>query len=142
MMDPHIGGRVAMQLPMHNKAIKDYWKPVNFRLAVNEGASEIPDWSFYTSGDLILNEKAKAALEPFLLNAGELLPLNSEDGSYYFFNCLIKIGKGEPLPEDKDLYKASPSVGIDIICSDAFKAAVENAGLKGMYFTSSLTALV
>jgi len=141
LMDPYIGGRIAMQLPMYNKPIKKYWTPVSFQLAENAGAQEIPDWSFYTSGDLILNEKAKNALEGFLLESGEILPLLSDDGRYYFFNCLIKIEEGQQLPENKDLYKATPTVGIDLICSDAFKTAAEEAQLKGMYFTNDVTVL-
>ncbi|MCO1334003.1 hypothetical protein MO867_06575 [Microbulbifer sp. OS29] len=141
MLDPHIGGRVAMHLAIHNLPIEEYWKPVKFVLKENQDATEIPDWSFYTSGNLILNEKAKAALEPFLLEAGELLPLESDQGQYYFFNCLLKVDEGEELPVGRDLYKATPAVGIDLICSQVFRDAVEKAQLAGIYFTSDVSAL-
>ena len=140
-LDPHIGGRVAQQLPMYNKSIKDFWQPIEFRVAENDGATQVPDWSFYTSGDLILNEKAKNALEQYLLEAGELLPLRSNEDNYYFFNCLVKYDHGQELPEDKSIFKASPTVGIDLICSDRFKNAAQEAGLTGIYFTEDIETL-
>lgn len=114
---------------------------MEFKLAENQGATEIPDWSFYTAGNLILNEKARSALEPFLVAAGEILPLKSDQGQYYFLNCLTKVDEGQVLPTDQDLYKATPTAGIDLICSDAFRQTAENAGLKGIYFTSDVSAL-
>ena len=143
LLDPYIGELAAMNLPKRNMPIAEYWKPVNFKLnKSNEGATEAPDWNFYTAGNLILNEKAKTALEPFLDEVGEILPLQSDAGQYYFFNCLVKYESGEALPADKALFKASPSIGIDLICSGAFKQAVSDADLQGMYFASDIEVLV
>lgn len=143
LLDPHIGELAAMNLPKRNMPITEYWNPVSFKLNKNnEGATETPDWNFYTAGNLILNEKAKSALEPFLAEAGEILPLKSAEGKYYFFNCLIKYEHGQDLPRDNNLFKASPTLGIDLICSDAFAQAVKDADLQGVYFTSDIAALV
>lgn len=137
LLDPHIGELAAMNLPKRNMPIAEYWSPINFKLNKNnEGATEVPDWSFYTAGNLILNEKAKAALEPFLVEAGEILPLTSAEGKYYFFNCLIKCEHGQDLPRNKHLVKASPTARIDLMCSDTFVQAIKNADLKGMYLTN------
>lgn len=143
LLDPHIGELAAMNLPKRNMPIAEHWSPVNFKLNKNnEGATEIPDWSFYTAGNLILNERAKTALESLLVEAGEILPLKTAEEKYYFFNCLIKFEHEQAMPKDKHLFKASPSAGIDLICSDTFALAVKNADLKGMYFTNDVEAPV
>lgn len=142
LLAPHLGEIKARHLPKHNISIAKLWKPIDFVLSKNNlDATKAPDWSFYMAGDLILNEKAKNALESFLVESGELLPLKSEEGTYYYFNCLVKYDHGDDLPTDKNLFKASPTVGIDLIVSDAFKAAAQEAGLEGIYFTSDIEAL-
>ena len=135
LLDPYIGELAAMNLPKRNMSIAQYWRPISFILSNNnEGATKVPDWSFYTAGNLILNEKAKVALEQLLLGSGELLPLKSDQGRYYFFNCLENMDNDKQKIKSVNIFKASPTVGIDLICTGKLKTIAEEAGLVGMNY--------
>ena len=138
--DPVIGERRALHVAIHDLPLSAHWTPISLVVKEYEGCA-LPDISSWHAGNLVLNQKAVEALRPHLDACGEILPLKSDLGDYYFFNCLKSVpadqleGAG-----DFAIVKSSPTAGLDLLCSDAFKASVENAGLTGIYFTSDITA--
>ncbi|BFM11197.1 hypothetical protein R50072_13500 [Simiduia litorea] len=129
----------ALNLAKHDLALAPHWKPLQQTKFVNEGTTTLADISVWRSGCLLLTKTAAEVLEPFLNDCGELLPLASGEVEAYLFNCLLT----KPLEEAQstDIFKSSPSMGIDLYCSDRFKKAVEDSSLSGIYFTKDLTTL-
>lgn len=139
LLEPVLGDRKAMHLAVYNLPIAQYWQPIAFVLNEYQEPCELPDISEWSSMNLVLSEKAVSVLKSYLDACGELLPLASDGLTYYFFNCL-KISE---LSEDSDvppIYKSNHGGGWDLFCSDAFRRAVESAGLKGLKFTSDIAA--
>lgn len=138
--DPIIGELKAFHVAIHDLPLSAHWTPISLVVKQYEG-SAMPDISSWYAGNLVLNQKAVDALRLYLAACGELLPLKSDLGEYYFFNCLKSVPAGQLEGTiDFAIFKSSPTVGLDLLCSDAFQAAVENAGLTGIYFTSDITA--
>lgn len=140
LLAPRIGPIKALNLARHNLSIADYWKPVPVSVFQNEGTGSIADISIWRTGFLVMNAKAKAALAGLLADCGEFLPLVSEKGEYWLFNCLVVAEPGAAT--NSAVFKVLPDLGLGLIGSDAFRSAIERAGLKGLYFTADLQALV
>lgn len=123
--------------------------------------NEIPDISEHY-GRLFLSSKAYDVVKGLIKNDGEFLPVEYEKGCAYIFNTLsvaesvnglnkqlsIKNEYGEHLnmtfhqDKTKDLmiFKTSFDGYINAFIQEELKQAIEDAELKGVYFTSNLGA--
>jgi len=133
---------------------------VNFsREASAFSGDEIPDISEHY-GRLFLSPKAYDVVKDLIKNDGEFLPVEYEKGSAYIFNTLsvaesvnginkqlsIKNEYDEHLniafhqDETKNfmIFKTSFDGYINAFIQEELKQAIEEAELKGVYFTSNL----
>ena len=121
---------------------------------------QIPDLFPDLLGKLFLSETAYAALAPILKKMGECLPILHSGKSGYLFNPLKIAEELQAVDSEqvnRDQWGALESIAFDeaklstipvfrlaaddyrgIYCGEAFKQAVENAGLKGVNFTTDL----
>ena len=133
------------------------WRPLRicFGAAPGSKATQRPDLAV-TSGRLYLSERASGVLRALVDGCGELLEVADESGSGYLLNILRlaeqvdgvdtrlsrknAYGDLEHLVFHEDRVAAMPvfRTAFDdyfgIYCGDAFKDAVEQAGLTGLRF--------
>jgi len=140
-MHPFIGDFKARNIDAYDIPVAEFWEPIDFVLKAYDGC-EMPDISQWSPLNLVINEKALKALEPYLTANGEILPLHSADTpeNYYFFNCL-KTLQPEKGDAETDIFKSRQGEFPGMFCSDDFREAVEKAGLKGIRFTENLVSL-
>ncbi|MCX2796366.1 hypothetical protein OQJ62_15680 [Microbulbifer thermotolerans] len=122
---------------------------------------EIPDLCV-NIGRLFLSERAYSQLHEDLRQDGEFLPVVYEGGTGYIFNPLTiaedhdaldqsvttadEFGElqnlgilEDKLPESTMVFKCKADFYHGVFCTDAFKRAVEDAGLTGIYFHPDLS---
>ncbi|WP_444995615.1 imm11 family protein [Aliikangiella sp. IMCC44359] len=149
-------------LDFHGKPRKDDWisMPVYLRELedYNIGKQSIPDIVSLRS-TLVLSEKAKKVLMPYLSYEDELLPLEHENDTWYVLNVVKKMDMAldrekttyyvdelmevtgakkyvfkSELLNGVHLFKLGVSNFITIYCSEQFKKAIEDNYLTGVKF--------
>jgi hypothetical protein len=140
----------------------DIWQPLDIEFDDDEprlSGDLIPDM-FEHNGRLFISQKAYDALKPLLENDGEFLPVNYDNGQDYFFNPLsiaenvdgldvnrsIKNEWGDientAFHEDRVknfmIFRCNFDNHRNAYCQEELKAAIEHAGLKGVFFTPDL----
>lgn len=125
------------------------------------GSLVVPDITQWNGTDLILNEKAKVILCNELKILGEFYALTGACKEQWLFNPIIRMGNEiidldktkssyfedgswkqlELLVFNSDIEQLLPSVfslsidgGVNLYCSEVFKASVEKNQLKGLLF--------
>ena len=88
VLDPSIGEKQAMFLPMVNLAVAEFWSPIELSYFHNEGTIDLADVSLWKSGLLLMNQKGYDALRDVLTDSGEFLPCELHGKAAYIFNCL------------------------------------------------------
>jgi len=159
--------KLGREYPFHiSRAPVPYagvWKePLAVRFAAGEEAEGevVPDLEVRW-GRLFFSEKAHEALNVDLKQDGEFLPVVYEGGTGYIFNPLTVAEDHDALDEKataRNEYGDLESLGFieeklpagtmvfrteadtynGVFCTDAFKRAVEDAGLVGVYFQPDL----
>ena len=144
-----------------------WWKPVDGSFhQEDENKTKkvaIPDIDIWSS-NLVLNEKAKEVLLPYIESLGELLPVNCEGISYNLFNTMNVIDDSavdkensqrieeqgifmgieslqffeDKVSEKSYLFRTSFDNYVDVYCNESFKEIVEKARLKGLCFEAEL----
>ncbi len=119
----------------------------------------IPDIS-ERDGRLFLSQNAYDVLKPLLKNDGEFLPVNYDNGQGYFFNPLSLAENVDGLDENRSIknewgdientafhedrvknfmiFRTKFDSYISAYCQEELKSAIEQAGLKGVFFTPDL----
>lgn len=161
-----LGGKVPLKQLMHfykhNLLLGDNWNDIKASFVSIEevtSGNEIPDVTTWSRGALVFSEKALAVFD-WLGDLGELLPVTTENGRYWIFNCttiaqadeansqrlvdygqVMDVDKLAFLPGSvggKDIFKTDYDGFRNIFCSDRFKSELESAGLKGLLFSENL----
>ncbi len=126
----------------------------------------IPDITIWCAGVLALNAKAFLALNAYLADLGEFLPVSCQGKTYHLFNVLNVIEDAaidtqntqahfengiffglerlafhEDKLGDQILFKTHADKLVSSYCTEAFKQRIESLGLEGLIFESNLTAL-
>lgn len=138
------------------------WQPLNVNFADDgSGLSGeiVPEISEH-NGRLFLSQKAYDVLKPLLENDGEFLPVTYEHGDGYMFNplslaedvggldekCSVKNEWGdientafhEEHVKGFMIFRCEFDNYRNAYCQEALKNAIEEAGLKGVFFTQDL----
>ncbi|GAA6166624.1 hypothetical protein [Sessilibacter corallicola] len=120
---------------------------------------KIPDIHI-SSGRLFMNTKAFQVLKPLIESDGEFLPVTYENGEGYFYipfriaedrdaintelstenswNYFDHLVFYEKKIEDWSLFRMKYDGYKSVFCQESVKAAIENAGLKGLFITNDL----
>lgn len=133
---------------------------VSFR-ALSKQAEKlsVPDICVF-QGRLFLNEKAYAVLEDIIKSDGEFLPVSFEGGDAYIFTPLrvaetvggldVQLSRKnewgdlenlafhEGKVEGWSLFRCEYDIFMSLHCQQEVKDAIEQAGLKGVFFTTEL----
>ncbi|MDK2777600.1 MAG: hypothetical protein KYX62_08065 [Pseudomonadota bacterium] len=154
LLDPHIGEKKAMFLPMENIAVADFWQPIELSYFQNEGSVDLADVSLWKSGLLLMNQKGYDALHDVLAGCGEFLSCELHGKAAYLFNCLdLKPENGArvsykekggwkqsveaigfPAEWNEPVFKFKNELTFDLYAAEAFKAAYDSHKLKGLCF--------
>ena len=144
--------------------LKSDWIPIDIQFSSDRKNNNIPDISVWNLSCLIMNDKAKAVLEPELKNIGEFLPLKN---GFYIYNCLnsvdgdvieqahssVDINHSDLAQLPKELYMLEEKVSDKflfkpafahygfLVCLDRFKEIVESHNLSGILFESDLSQI-
>ena len=157
VLDPSIGEKQAMFLPMVNLSIAEVWSPIELSYFQNEGTIDLADVSLWKSGLLLMNQKGYDALHDVLAGNGEFLPCELHGKAAYIFNCLelkpengAKVSYKEkegwkqsveaiefPCGCNEALFKFKDELTFNLYGSEAFKLAYDSNELKGLYFSPS-----
>jgi len=140
------------------------WQLVKGKFFPGVAARVLPDISTWQTDMLILNQKAYDSLKEILQPFGELLPVEVESDIYYLFNIVVRL-PDEVIDTDKSEYEyfEEEPVGFrvlafnenkisdeniffclqndfayNIYCDDRFKSLVEENGLGGLFFNTTL----
>lgn len=144
----------------YNEPIQEIWQvgsvfgsfmPVD---GITRG-SEIPDITTWMPGTLVFSDQSRQSL-PYLEKFGEFLPLLTDSGRYWIFNCLHieyadearskrTMEDGEirevinltfKIPRQSDLlvFKTDFDNYRNIFCSERFRDIVEHLGYSGIFF--------
>lgn len=155
VLEPSIGEKQAMFLPMVNLTVADFWQPIVLSYFQNEGAVELADVSLWKSGLLLMNQKGYDALHEVLAGSGEFLPCELHGKAAYIFNCLelkpehgAKVSYKEkeswkqsveaidfPAEWNEPLFKFKNELTFNLYASEAFRVAYDSNGLKGLSFS-------
>jgi len=152
-----------LRFSFYNTRLKQGWQGVSSRFVQAEDSEPlpIPDISLWLAGAaLVLSAQAMDLLGELVGPLGEVLPVNCEGESFFIFNCLHMV-KAEP-SRSAQILEAGMPVGVErlgfasgdvavsplfktrfdnctgLYCNQAFKDAVENAGLVGVKFSAGL----
>ena len=154
VLDPSIGEKQAMFLPMVNLSVAEVWSPIELSYFQNEGTIDLADVSLWKSGLLLMNQKGYDALHDVLAGNGEFLPCELQGKAAYIFNCLelkpesgAKVSYKEkegwkqsvagvdfPSGWNEALFKFKNELTFDLYGSETFRTAFEGSGLKGLRF--------
>jgi len=154
VLDPSIGEKQAMFLPMVNMTVADFWQPIDLSYFQNEDSVDLADVSLWKAGLLLMNQKGYDALHDVLASNGEFLPCELHGRAAYIFNCLelkpesgAKVSykekegwkqsvTGGDFPSDwnEPLFKFKNELTFNLYGSEAFKAAYDSNELKGLCF--------
>lgn len=150
-----------MRFSKRDTRFESWWEAPETTFTPNEGVGEqiVPDIVIWQAGAaLVLSPKAYRLLGDILKPLGELLPvmIMGESQSYWIFNCLVKkdadpdksaweyIGDKPARLEKVDfseneddpvIFKTDFDNCSFLYCSERFKAAVIDLGLKGLSFS-------
>lgn len=147
----------------------DFWVPLDIQFSDDSELQNVttpPDITCWFTNELILNHKAYQAIGKDLEPYGELLPANCEGIGYWILHVTSQTGMDavdlehserevaasgvielqalafdEEAIKDKLIFKTEYSDFQNIYCTEAFKALIENAGLKGLVFSSDLVSV-
>lgn len=147
----------------------DIWQPLCgqfFDYSDEQNITSIPDISCWVTDDLILSQKAYAALKEDLSPYGEFLPVTVESLPYWILHVnkfaianaideenseriindagLINMNKlafHENAVNNLLIFKTEYSGYKNIYCTEKFKALIESLGLKGLRFTRDLACV-
>jgi len=136
------------------------WVAPKAEFIPSDSGSEIePDITQWNGSDLILNSKAKQALEHILKDVGDFLPLAGACKDHWMFNPTTRMGndiidtskttsayfddgsweKLESLGFNERTEQLAPCLftleidrSVNLYCSDAFKTALEKNALQGL----------
>ena len=146
---------------VRNTAMKSWWPTPDTKFKNIEGASSssIPDISYWIDASLVLSPKAYRMLGDMLQPSGEFLPVSVGKDTYYIFNLFV-LGEADvekckhDIHDDIQLglnhlefkesaaqhliFKSTYESCLTVFCSDRFKNAVEDLGLKGIIFDTNL----
>lgn len=160
VLDPHIGEQAAMQFSQSNRALAQYWSPIDVIVRANDGsANNVPDLTLWRGASVIMSDRAVEALKPMISSCGEFLPLNFEGKLYALFNCRkevaadpqrsVRIEEGGYFMDveklvfsddvDTPIFKSPFENNRNLFCTDRFRTAVVENGLGGIYFGDDLT---
>jgi len=142
--------------------LADLKRPLKVNFSPESSAfsgDDIPDISEHY-GRLFLSVKAYDALKDLIKNDGEFLPVEYEKGAAYMFNTLsvaesvhglneqlsskneygdrLSTGFHKDSVRDLMIFKTSYDGYINAFIQEELKQAIEQAKLKGVYFTSEL----
>ncbi|MEJ2438976.1 MAG: hypothetical protein P8Z72_04835 [Gammaproteobacteria bacterium] len=146
------------------KPIQHAWKPIKGKFYPGVSARALPDVSTWEADMLILNQKAYDYLGELLQPYGELLPVEVESETCYLLNVLARLPESvidvdkseyeyfeeEPvgfrtltfneknIPEDQLLFCVQSHFAYNLYCGDQFKNLVNDKGLGGLYFNTTL----
>ncbi len=154
VLDPSIGEKQAMFLPMVNLSITEVWSPIELSYFQNESTVDLADVSLWKSGLLLMNQKGYDALRDVLTGNGEFLPCELHGKTAYIFNCLelkpengAKVSYKEkngwkqsvdaiefPDGWNEPLFKFKNELTFNLYGSGAFKVAYDSNELKGLCF--------
>lgn len=136
----------------------DHWDIDSTVVRPVDGAGSVGDFPYLAGDVLVLGERAFSTLQHLLYGCGELLPIRCIDGRSFVlcnllpcYDCLDEASTlGQRFKDGRwmfiERYQLTPKlvprlplfkiVGgrSSIFCSEAFKQAVEAAGLKGLEF--------
>ena len=155
VLDPSIGEKQAMFLPMVNLSVAEVWSSIELAYFQNEGTVDLADVSLWKLGLLLMNQKGYDALHDVLAGSGEFLPCELHGKAAYIFNCLeLKPENGAKVSyKEKDgwkqsvaavefpdawnepLFKFKNELTFNLYGSEAFRVAYDSNGLKGLSFS-------
>lgn len=148
----------------HNLSLSEKWPNMTASFHPVEGITEssnLPDISTWVPGTLIMSENSRTALSD-LNGIGEFLPVSTNNGNYWIFNCMTitpadetnssrVMESGQVLdvetlafnPEDingKHLFKTDYNGFRDLFCTEEFKRMVLDEKLEGLLFSDNLAS--
>ncbi|MEC7545335.1 MAG: hypothetical protein VX474_06940 [Pseudomonadota bacterium] len=155
VLDPSIGEKQAMFLPMVNLSVAEVWSSIELAYFQNEGTVDLADVSLWKAGLLLMNQKGYDALHDVLAGSGEFLPCELHGKAAYIFNCLelkpengAKVSYKEkngwkqsveaiefPDGWNEPLFKFKNELTFNLYGSEAFRVAYDSNGLKGLSFS-------
>ena len=153
------------ELSDFGKPMQQQWQPVKGKFYPKAGGiTAAPDISTWQTDLLVLNQKAYDCLKKTLQPFGELLPVEVESDTCYLFNVLTRLEDDvidtesseyeyyeeeavgfrvlnfneKNIPEDKLLFCVRNDFAYNIYCDDRFKNLIDEKGLCGLYFNTTL----
>ena len=132
-----------------------------FGESAEEMKEDLPDITIWSTGLLVLNQKAYEVFHKLLANAGEFLPISVYGETYYLFNTLyvipdtaidkikavdvidtgVHLGQtnvafDENFLNDKKIlvFKSNTNKLLHSFCAERFKSVYEMNNLKGIIF--------
>ncbi|MCO1334870.1 hypothetical protein MO867_11015 [Microbulbifer sp. OS29] len=162
----NLGKQIPPKKLMHfykyNISLGETWTGVTASFDPIEGVTggvNIPDISTWLSGSLVMSEKCKAEFTD-LKGIGEFLPVSTNNGKYWIFNCMAiaaanetqssRVMESEQVLDinalefdsesvsDKYLFKTDYDGFRGLFCTDTFRRKVIDNKLRGLLFSEDL----
>jgi hypothetical protein len=151
-----------MHFYKHNLSLQEQWENISATFEPVEGITEgqnQPDISTWVSGTLVMSGRSKSVLTN-LEELGEILPVETNQGAYWIFNCSTIVAPDESRSsrvvesgqvldiqtlifnteslDDKQLFKTDYDGFRSLFCTDKFRAQVIDNNLGGILFSEEL----
>ncbi len=152
-----------MHFYRHNLSLLEHWQNISATFEPVEGITEDqnqPDISTWVSGTLVMSDKSRNVLTG-LEDLGEILPVETNQGTYWIFNCSTIVAADESRSsrtvesgqvldiqtlvfntesiDDKLLFKTDYDGFRSLFCTDKFRTQVIDNKLGGILFAEELT---
>lgn len=150
---------------------KDFWQPMEITFQDDSDKRNVitpPDITlWFTSNNLILNQKAYAALKDELAEYGELLPVSCEGVPYWLCHVTMETGTDavdlsqsdrfvdegeyvnlkklafkEQAVKDLLMFQSEYTGFVNLYCTDRFKTLLQQHDLRGLLFLTDLISII
>ncbi len=155
-----------MHFYKYNLSLIDAWSDFSGQFSPIETSDKnlpIPDVSLWSSGSLLFSDKAKNSVEKHIGTMGEFLPVQSENGLVWIFNCLtvVNADEGRSSREEIDgqaisvrqinfhdedvtknlIFKSDFDSCTTVYCNEDFHRLITETNLKGINFNENLVGI-
>lgn len=155
-----------MHFYKYNISLIDAWSDLSGQFSPIETSNTklpVPDITLWSSGSLLFSDQAKKAVETHIASMGEFLPVQTENGLVWIFNCLtlVKADEKRSSREEIDgqaisvsdinfheedvakniIFKSDFDSCKTVYCNEAFYNLITETNLKGINFNENLVGI-
>jgi hypothetical protein len=155
-----------MHFYKYNLSLIEAWSDLSGQFSPIESSDNnlpIPDVSLWSSGSLLFSDHAKNTVEKHIGSMGEFLPVQSENGLVWIFNCLTVVNADEERSSREEIDGQAISVSqisfheedvtknlifksafdgcTTVYCNEDFHRLIIQMNLKGINFNENLAGI-